>query len=268
MVGRSLPHRARKAGTYAASPVGRLGRRTADRFVIYCPPRTGSDLLVSLLDAHPAIRCEGEIIRIPPRHPVAWFDGRAAISRVRGQSVWGCKVITHDLCWHPDRYDSGRAFLQRLDALGYQIICIRRRNLLLQALSLVHATSTKYHFTIEDNHRFEAMRVDPVHLLYCLYALELEDNEAAASVEGLPALQLWYEDDLLTSDRQQATLGRLTDLFGLHRITARSRVVPGAPPTLAERVANLDEVSSLVAATRFERFLHMSAGASLGYPEV
>lgn len=247
--------RLRRAATYAAAPVARLGYVPTRRFTIFCPPRTGSDLLVSLLDAHPRVRCDGEILRTPIPRPFSWFDGRSAITRWHGSSVWGCKIVSRDLRWAPEHYGSGHDFLSRLDDLDYRILYLRRRDCLLQALSLVHASRTQYHFTVDDDVRFEPMTVDPVQLLGCLYILEEEAEAAEAAVQGLPRVELWYEDDLLTADRQQATLDRLTDELSIERIRAETRVVAGAPPTLRERVANLEEVADLVGRTRFGRYL-------------
>jgi LPS sulfotransferase NodH len=250
----------RRAATRAIAPVGRSHLAVDRRFVIYCPPRTGSDLLVHLLDTHPRVRCEGEILTPPVRHPFSWFDGRAAATGLRGRSAWGFKLITHHLRWHADQYGDGPEFLERLVDDGFRIICLRRRSWLLQALSLVHATRTKYHFTVDDDVRFEPMTVDPVQLLYFLYDIEEQDETTVATLGDLPRVELWYEDDLLTTDRQQATLDRLTDELGVERIPATSRVVAVAPPTIEDRVANLDEVADLIGRTRFGRFLEHRGG--------
>jgi LPS sulfotransferase NodH len=259
--GRLARAKLREAATYAASPLGHAGQRPARRFVIYCPPRTGSDLLVSLLDAHPSIRCEGEILATPIARPLTWFDGRSALASLRGRYVWGCKIITQHLQWYPDTYGpSGQLFRQLVDR-EYTIVHIRRRDWLLQALSLIHAAETKYHFTAGDDIRFEPMTVDPERLVYCLYAVEEQERLAEATLRGLPRLELCYEDDLRTPDRQAATMDRLADAFSIPRVAVQSEVVPGAPPTLCERVANLDEVAELLSRTRYARFLQPTSAA-------
>ena len=47
------------------------------RFVILTSGRSGSELLASLLDAHPAIVSEGEILQRPRRYPTAYLRGHA-----------------------------------------------------------------------------------------------------------------------------------------------------------------------------------------------
>jgi LPS sulfotransferase NodH len=250
--------RLRRVATYAASPLVRAGRRPSQRFVIYCPPRTGSDLLVSLLDAHPNVRCEGEILASPVSRPLTWFDGRSALASLRGHDVWGCKIITQHLQWFPETYGPAGDLLRALTDRDYTIVHVRRRDWLLQALSLVHAAQTKYHFTAGDHVRFNRMTVDPEQVLYCLYAIEEQERLAEATLSELPRLELCYEDDLLTPDRQAATMDRLADALSIPRAPVQSDVVPGAPPTACERVDNLEDLANLLRHTRYARFLEPS----------
>lgn len=237
------------------APLARAGVVTPRRFVIYCPPRTGSSLLVSLFDSHPSVRCEGELLAKRVPRPLAWFDGRSAHARLQGQLVWGCKIISQHLRWFPEDYGEGDQLLRDLVERDYELIVLRRRDWLLQALSVAHASRTKYHFTADEASCFTAMRVDPVEVLSLLLSIEQEDSAVAAATASLPHIELWYEDDLLTPDRQQCTLDRLTTALGIAPATVCSRFVSVAPPSFAGRVANQDEVTELIASTRFAPFL-------------
>jgi hypothetical protein len=241
------------------APLARAGVVTPQRFVIYCPPRTGSSLLASLFDSHPSVRCEGELLAKRVPRPLAWFDGRSASARLQGQLVWGCKVISQHLRWFPDTYGEGGQLLRDLVERDYKLIVLRRRDWLLQALSAAHAGRTQYHFTSDDATSFDAMRVDPVEVLSLLLTMEQEDAVVTSSVADLPHVELWYEDDLQTPDRQQRTLDRLTDELGIEPATVSSRYVSVAPPSFAGRVANADEVAELIASTRFAPFLDRHA---------
>ncbi len=138
---------------------------------------------------------------------------------------------------------------------GYRLVVLRRRDWLLQALSAAHATRTRYHFTRDQAASFEAMTIDPVEVLSLLLTMEQEDQAVEAAVADLPHVEVWYEDDLLAPDRQQAALERITAALGLPPAPARSDFVRVAPPTFRGRVANADEVAALLAPTRFARFL-------------
>src|SRR3954454_23494887 len=65
------------------------------RFVIFAAPRSGTSLLTSILDGHPDIRCEGELLRarMPRVHAVRFVDGHAVRTRLRDRaSVYGWKA--------------------------------------------------------------------------------------------------------------------------------------------------------------------------------
>lgn len=254
-----MRERLRRPMTYGMAPLARVGVVTPERFVIYCPPRTGSSLLTSLFDSHPSVRCEGELLAKRVPRPLAWFDGRSAHARLQGQLVWGCKIISQHLRWFPEDYGAGDQLLRDLVARGYKLIVLRRRDWLLQALSAAHAGRTKYHFTADDPSGFTAMRVDPVEVLSLLLTIEQEDAVVASFVADLPHIALWYEDDLLTPDRQQRTLDRLTAEIGIVPATVSSRYVTVAPPSFAGRVANTGEVADLIASTRFAPYLDRCA---------
>lgn len=254
-----MRERLRRPVTYGMAPLARAGVVTPQRFVIYCPPRTGSSLLASLFDSHPSVRCEGELLAKKVPRPLAWFDGRSAHARLQGQLVWGCKVISQHLRWFPEAYGEGDQLLRDLVERDYKLIVLRRRDWLLQALSAAHAVRTQYHFTSDEPTCFSAMRVDPVEVLSLLLTMEQEDAIVASSVADLPHLELWYEDDLRTPDRQQRALDRLTEELGIERATVSSRYVSVAPPSFAGRVANADEVAELIASTRFAPFLDRQA---------
>src|SRR3954454_17120767 len=70
------------------------------RFVITCLARTGSQLLVSLLDGHPSIRCESEVLRArhPRVAPHVFLESRAFLARLRQRSrAYGFKGLYFDL---------------------------------------------------------------------------------------------------------------------------------------------------------------------------
>jgi hypothetical protein len=100
------------------------------RLVIFGSGRTGSSLLMDLLNSHPEIECEDEI----PSHRVLsarrFLDARAALSR---RPVFGFKLKLHHLT--TQGITDPAAFLGRLHAGGCRIVHLTRRDRLRQALS-------------------------------------------------------------------------------------------------------------------------------------
>ena len=68
--------------------------RPSTRFVIFAQGRTGSSLLRSLLNAHPEVRTEGEILGRPVIDPVRFVERHATVS---SPPVFGFKVKIYQL---------------------------------------------------------------------------------------------------------------------------------------------------------------------------
>src|SRR3954447_2731260 len=92
----------KRAQLLYARPLSALSERVAPkrRFVIVCLPRTGSQLLVSLLASHPVIRCDGEVLK--SRHtrvsPEVFLASRSVLARRRrGCRAYGFKGLIVDL---------------------------------------------------------------------------------------------------------------------------------------------------------------------------
>src|SRR4051794_23968029 len=120
------------------------------RFVVVSPMRAGSELLVSLLNSHPRIVCESEILRTrhPRLSPERYVDARSVMARVRHRRTlaFGFKLQAADLetmampTDESGRVDAGntadaRAVADELAARGWRFIALERRNLLHQAMS-------------------------------------------------------------------------------------------------------------------------------------
>ena len=162
------------------------------------------------------------------------------------------------LQWYERGYGPPVEFVAGLADRGYDIVLLRRRDLLMQALSAAHAVRTKYHFTADDAVSRDAMEVDPERILYLLYAIEEQDRLAASIADAVEHIPLWYEDDLLTTTAQQATIDRLAPLLGYTAAPIRTDLVAGLPPRLHDRVRNLDALEAVLEPTRYQALLEAS----------
>ncbi len=243
----------------AWASVGRVvaRRSTPIRFTIVCPARTGSELLVSLLDSNPSICCDGELFKPPCRFPVALADGFAVRARARlGAEAYGWKLLLTQLRASERRFGGARAWAEREVASGHRIVFLWRRNLLAQVLSLVAArTGGQWHHRDGDSGSFSPFAVDPAEIVGLLEWAEEELAWGRAVVAGLPVLEVVYEDDLMDADRHQRTADRLVTRLGLAPSPVSSRLLRRAPPRLLDRVANAEELVLAVTVTRFSRFL-------------
>jgi len=112
-------------------------RRSAG-FCILTSGRTGSYLLVELLDSQPKIRCDGEIFAAWRDFPVRLVKGRQKAVRLRGAQAYGFKINTlflsaRFLAASPKR--GGLELIRHLRDDGVMFLHLRRRNLMRQAVS-------------------------------------------------------------------------------------------------------------------------------------
>jgi len=242
----------RTAATYAYGSAGGTGPR---QLVVLTPGRSGSELLVSLLDGHPQIRCEGEILRVPRRQARRYVIGHArrALDRGRTQGkraeVYGWKLITSQLQWYPERYPDPTGFLSACTAAGGLLVVLRRRNRVNQALALIHGERSGFDFHSRDE--FTPMAVEPELLLAQLYWYDEADSWLVETTASLPHLPLFYEDDLTTAERQQATVAEICARLGLRFVPTEATLAPVAPADPLARVSNIQEVVAALAGTRY-----------------
>ena len=222
------------------------------RFLVFAQGRAGGTLLGTLLDDHPEIRCEGEVLYRPVALPRVWCHaGRA---RHRGV-VFGCRVKIYQLTAF-QRVRDVHGWLRSMHRVGWQIVYLRRDNLLRQVLSgAVLSETGVFHRTVDDPTAATRVRVDlPTTLeLLDVRASILEDE--ADALRDLPHLELHYERDLLTPEAQAAAMPRAFEFLGLDDHPVRSRLRRTGAERLEDQVENYQELVDALTGTPHERFL-------------
>lgn len=229
------------------------GRRPEVRFVLVAYGRTGSHLLVDLLNAHPAIEARTERGtlhgRRGVRRPALLLEG---LSRAGGRSVFGCKVSPRHLQrQHPPPEDVMRALHER----GWRFVALTRRNVFRAAISSQLALQQhRYH----DRREMQAHPPDAVLAVPRLVTQmekNLATNELVASLLApYPHLALVYEDDLLDRAHHQRTADRVFDFLEVPRVRVETTLVRTGRRDLSY-IANLPAVVAALRGTRFAPFL-------------
>lgn len=241
--------------------VSRLAFRLAaadPRFVIVSLGRSGSELLVSLLDSHPGIQCDGEILHVPRPLPAEVVLPRSARAKLRGRA-YGFKLLAHHLSLQNP--SAPAAYLRSFHERGFRIILLERRRELEQAVSAIRAHGSQYNHTRKHAQgEFSPMRIDPVAVLAALYLMEDSARFLREAMANIPALNLVYEDDLEAEEQQQRTVDRVCAYLGIPPARVQTDLVKTAPRLASEQLENFSELTAVLSTTRFAGLIE-DAGA-------
>jgi hypothetical protein len=220
------------------------------RFIIFGQARSGSTLLVDLLNTHPDIHCDGEILHDPwkgwqrrhimphlRRHPVPFFILKAALCR---HPAYGLKLF-FDHCSDPGRV------LPDLVRRGWLILYVQRRDLFAQVISYVMARSTHYwHRKSGQQHPSTTISIPAGKVLNNLTIFAAQEEQARNILARIPHLEITYEDDLQDSASWGQTSGRLLDYLHLPHAPLRSPRVTTWDRPYAELIANYEQIVAAV----------------------
>ncbi len=227
-------------------------RHPIKKFLIYGFPRSGSTLLVSLLDAHPDIHCEGELLIHPLFDPRRYIDCNASICR---KEIFGFKLLVDH--FETQNIESPATFLSSLVQSGYLIINLVRRNLFRAALSSLYASFIgKTHIKKTDGEiRRIPMHVDPTVLLRKIKRFEDLEYNHSISLKDFTYQTICYEDDLLTKSKQQATVDRICEYLRIASAPVDTNILRTTSDDVEDFVENYAEISASLENSEYERFL-------------
>jgi LPS sulfotransferase NodH len=223
---------------------------SAQRFLIYSQPRTGSTWLVDLLNNHPEIQCDGELFSSDWKHsrrvwsrrllrsfPIPYLQLRAATCK---DPAYGFKVL-HYQTHHQ------RGLLGRLHQRGWQIIHLRRAQLWSQAVSDQLAIQTKrYHRTHHDPVHTDQIRIEPAAILHKIDSLKRQSHDETRTLEGILHLRIEYERDLVDDSVRDLTLSRIHVMLGVSASPGASVFLPTYDRPMHQVVANYQEIVDCV----------------------
>jgi hypothetical protein len=222
------------------------------RFIIVANGRTGSTLLVDLLDSHPMIACADELLN--ERHwrrrhrPLLWLARAFPIlylerqAHKSTQAAYGFKLKTggqvHNL----------GSTLTSLHRRGWKLIYLARSDALQQTFSWSVAKLTgRWQTTIEQPGRSQSVTLDVPSFLRDLQTT-LHDRQCLAEIMApLPHLALVYEDDLARPVLRPATCERICTWLGIAPAPCSNRIVRTWEQPYPAMIRNYDEIVAAVA---------------------
>lgn len=224
----------------------------ATRFIIFGSGRCGSTLLVDLLDTHPSIICESEVLLGDPRFPRLHLDYRAFASR--RVPTYGAKVLAYQLEENP-HVRSPRSFIAGLAASHWRIIHLRRHDLLRLALSNINARRFAFHQRRGDAAQsYPRTSVDPAQLLEWMRGLSAAAEEERIVMQGVPHLAISYEEDLESDRHHQRTADHVFNWLEIPEAPVTTDLIKMTPTDLHQAVSNLEEVCDVLSGSEFSDY--------------
>lgn len=231
-------------------------RSGAAQFILISGGRRGSHLLIDLLNSHPEIQCDGEILhRNRIRRKTQWprMYLRGMRKRVR-TPAYGFKASIRDL---QRQQLEPVLFLTAFRTDGGRVITLRRENILRLAISSeVAQIRGRHHDSIANPLHKQSFRIDCRTLMHHLHKRKRQSRREQDLVAQLqPDLDLVYESDLLRPTQHQKTADRVFELLGRWSVPVQTNLFRTSPDELSAVISNYQEVVDLIKGTEFEEYL-------------
>ena len=221
-------------------------------FVIFGRGRSGSTLLVDLLNSNNDLFCDTEILNRPVFSP---FDHIRNCSRMHKARIYGFKLLSYQLRSVQKVKDPVRFMSKLVEEMDYKLIYITRTNLLRQTLSKHYANFRNAWHEKGQNVERPMMTVDIPFLLERLdegnklYAYEKE------IVSNFDHLAFTYENDLSSPEKHQNTIAQIAAFLDIPEFKSTSTLKKITGSKYTDFIQNYEEMASALKATPYAHFL-------------
>ncbi len=226
-------------------------------FAVVSQARSGSQLLRGLLNQHPQLWCEGEVMlrfvqtRWPRMlFPAAYLEGLASRCGLR---VYGC-LLRQSQLWRccPD----SQSFPSELARRGWQLIHLQRGNRVRLALSFLRAEALqRWHLERGRGAVAERPYISPRSLLDYLRWTDQARTFENEAMSRVAALKLFYEQDLQPQQRHQATADRVFEFLGLPSAPVQAPLRRTGEGPISELVSNWQQLVEVLRDTSYAQEL-------------
>jgi hypothetical protein len=234
------------------------GSSPALPFIVLAQARTGSSFLAQLLDSHPDIHCEGEVLnagahyypkallRVARHVPYPFLYWRWRRNR---ELVYGCKLMAYEV-------PALRPLLLKLVSRGWRIIHLEREDLIGAVLSdLLARKRGVWHRKSGRAAPDDTAALDVEEFRSFIRNRIWVRRRERDAIAGLPHLHLTYETDLLSAAALRRTGERMLEHLGLPVVSLSAGLVRVDARATDEVVTNLQELLDSLRGTRSEPLL-------------
>ena len=229
------------------------------KFIIFGQSRSGSTLLINLLNCHPQILADLEIynpLHIPAllkplKNVICGYPMPYANYRMwqTAKPVYGFKLLFFQI-QKPEK------FLSQLARNNWKFVHIHRDNIWQIALSNIIAMKTNHwHRNTGNESTPESVVIDPDRLFRALKTRTAWKAKENRLIEPYDHLKINYEKDLKNHENWQATSDKMFDFLGLENHPVQSTMQPTYQKPYSELIENYLEITELVKNSEFAYLL-------------
>jgi LPS sulfotransferase NodH len=224
--------------------------RDVRKFLIVGRARSGTTLLTQLLNAHPDVKCDREVLAKSVLGPVGHLERLAAKSTAR---AYGAKLLSYQMA-QVHRFRDPVGFLQDLSGRGFRFIHLTR-DTFSQVVSLSTAQSRWVFHRSDGGPPVSGSAVDVEDFVRRLEWSDMLLEYERFCLADIPRARISYEEDLLPSERHQTTADRVFDWIGVPSAPVAAGLRKLLPEDPRAMIENYDEVARAVEARGLGRLL-------------
>ncbi len=227
------------------------------KFIIFTSGRSGSTLLVDLLNSNPNVQCDSEILKRRVAFPNALVRHFEQKSK---KSIYGWKLLSYQLLNVQTGIKDKSAFIYQLvKEENYKILYLKRNDKVKQALSIIYAFYRGTWHSDESGHQnaVQPFALDPKVFYHFLKEVDILDKFEEELMATVPHLFISYEEDLSDPAFYGPTIKCISDFLGID--------IPAKPPStdlkkvtptkLTSMITNKQQVIDYLAGTPYEDYM-------------
>lgn len=225
------------------------------KFVIFTSGRSGSTLLVDLINSNPAIHCDLELLKRRAFAPMGLIKTHAKCST---QDTYGFKLLSYQLKNVQTGIRNKWMFLDKLvHKEGYKLIHLERENKAKQALSIIYAFYRGKWHNQKGSKQQQTLQfeLDPSVLYKFIKESEILREFEMEMLEGQNHLHISYERDLIPMDRREETIQKMSDWIGIDAVKPETSLRKVTPSKLSTMISNKQEVIDFITNTEYAHYV-------------
>ena len=227
-----------------------FGHLNFRRFIVLTRSRTGSNLLISLLESHPNIRADGEIFM-----ELNGRDYTDSLAKVFAKQPYYIRARGFKIFYYHPRDDASCGLwndLVNLDDLC--VIHLKRRNILRTLISQKIAASQDVWLATSPSHHNgenKAVTFTVEQLKKGFRRTRKFEEDGDARFRKHPLMSVYYEDLI---DDTEAVFREVSDFLGVQYLPPKTNLRRQNPESINDLLENYDQLKSAFYGTEWQPF--------------